>query len=468
LQKAVDIALENSYQIKRLELGIERTRYRLQARHAGLKSKVYLYLRSPEIKALSDYKWNSEEQVDEIVRQNTLRWQADLSIRQPIILFGYPTNGYLSLNNKLYQYVQKIDGTKDTNYYNRYFIEFSQPLLQENYLKNDFEQAELDLEREELEFNTDRANVINRTARGYYNLFELSYKNEIFSNHLSNLQHVSSIVNQTLQDNATRTPESIQVQVALSNSREQLLENQSNLRLETMRVKQDLRINIEDSLIVDPVIQITPIIVDLEQALQYGYTLRPTLRLLEINRRRNEIGLQETKSRGAFHLNLAMTYGLEKYDEMYQQLWKEQDNSYSVSIRAYIPIWDWGLRKSNIEASKISIKRTNLSIEENRNEIRSEITNIIANLEEYQRRALNMMKNMEVAKELSAASITQFSENRISVRDILKILERQKETELNFIEAYLSYKRSLIRLMVNTHYDFENNISLIDKFCKEL
>ena len=74
------------------------------------------------------------------------------------------------------------------------------------------------------------------------------------------------------------------------------------------------------------------------------------------------------------------------------------------------------------------------------------------------------MKNMEVAKELSAASITQFQEKNISVRDILKILERQKETELNFIEAYLGYRRSFIRLMVNTHYDYENDISLIDKF----
>jgi len=236
------------------------------------------------------------------------------------------------------------------------------------------------------------------------------------------------------------------------------------LRLETTRVKQNLRIDIQDSLIVTPSIKITPTTVDLNQAIQYGYTLRPMLQMLDISKRRNEINLQETRSRGAFHLNLEMTYGMEKYDERYQQLWDDKDSSYSVSIRAYIPIWDWGLRKSNIEASKINIRRTDLSIEENRNEIKSEITNSVLNLEEYQQRAINTMKNMEVAKELSAASITQFNENNISVRDILKILERQKETELNFIEAYLGYRRSLIRLMVNTHYDYENNISLIDKF----
>ena len=464
LESAVDIAMANSYQIQMLKLGIERTRYYLKAREAGLRSKVYLNLRTPEMSALSDYKWNSTLQKDEIVYQNTLRWQMDVSIRQPIILFGYPTNGYLSLNNKMYQYIQEIDESKDINYYNRYFIEFEQPLLQANYLKNDFEQAELDLEREELRFNSDRARLIYRTAFGYYELFELSFNNEIYSNHIANLQRVSEIVNQISQENNTDSIDAIQVQVELTNTREKLLENRSNLRLETARVKQYLRIDIQDTLIVKPSIEITTITVDLYQAIQYGYTLRPMLRMLDIGKRRNEIYLQEIKSRRAFHLNLKMTYGMEKYDERYQQLWKDRDSSYSVSIQAYIPIWDWGLRKSNIEAQKIGIKRSDLYIEENRNEIKSEITNSVLNLEEYQQRALNMMKNMEVAKELSTASITQFKENKISVPDILKILERQKETELNFIEAYLGFKRSLIRLMVNTHYDFENNISLIDKF----
>ncbi|HUT62727.1 MAG TPA: TolC family protein, partial [Anaerolineae bacterium] len=192
--------------------------------------------------------------------------------------------------------------------------------------------------------------------------------------------------------------------------------------------------------------------------------LRPRMQLLAINRRRNEINLQETRGWNAFNMNLEMTYGLEKQDEHYQELWEGHDNSYSASVSAYIPIWDWGQRKSNIEASKINIQQTDLSIEESKNSIKSEITNAVVNLEEYQTRALNMKNNVEVVMDLSARSIKQFEGNIISVQDILRILDRQRETELNFLDAYLGYRRSLLRLLVNTHYDYEKNSSLLDLF----
>ncbi len=464
LEKVVDIAMENSYRVQHLELGIERTRYYLKAREARLKSKVYLNLRSPEIKALADYKWNSDLQKDEIIRQDTRRWQMDLSIRQPVILFGYPTNGYLSLNNRIYRYLQKINSEENVDYYNRYFVRFEQPLFQPNYLKNNIEEAELVLEREELNYIGDIVRLIDDIADDYYNLFELSYKDVIYSNHLANLQKVSEIVNNISQQETARSIEGIQIQVELANTQEQLLGNQSDIRLETARMKQRLRLDYQDSLIVKPITTISPINVNVNQALQYGYTLRPTLRIYDIRKRQDEIYLQETSARGALRINLEMTYGMEKQDERYQELWADKDNSYSVSIRAYIPIWDWGRRKANIEAQRISIRRTELFKEESRNRIESEIINAAANLEEYQKRALNMKENMDVAQKLSTTIITQFEKNQISIQDVIKILERQKETELNFLDAYLGYRKSLVTLMANTHYDFENDISLIDKF----
>jgi len=103
LESTVDIAVKNSYRINQLKLGIERKRYRLKAERAALKSSVYMNLKVPEFNAVSDYRWNSVLNRDEIVRQNTRLWQMDLSIEQPILLFGYPTNGYLSLNNEVHR-----------------------------------------------------------------------------------------------------------------------------------------------------------------------------------------------------------------------------------------------------------------------------------------------------------------------------------------------------------------------------
>ncbi len=463
LEKAVDIAMANSYRIKQLEMGIERTRLRLQARQASLRSRGYINLKAPQIESVSDYKWNSTLQKDQIVHENTRLWQMDIAIRQPVILFGYPTNGYLSLNNKINRYLQQ-DGYRDISYYNRYYVKFEQPLFLPNELKNDIEDAELDLEREELEYIRDRVRLIDNVSDDYYDLFEYTYKQKINEQQIENLLIIAEAAYEAAQSDSTRTMDAIQVQIELANTRENSLKNENWMRRQEMDSKQRLRLNIEDSVYVVPEFRFKPIKVDMEQAIQYGFSLSPTLRMLSINKRKDEIDVSNSKGRDAPHVNLEMTYGLEKQDDRHQAIWEEYDNSYSASLNAYVPIWDWGRRKARIEAEKISLKQTELRIEEEQNEIQSDIIIAVENLNEYQQRTQNMMESMKMVQEITDVSIGQYRNGNISIQDILQIVNRQRETEFNFLEVYLGYRRSLLSLMIQTYYDYENNVSLIDKY----
>ena len=135
LESMVDLALSNSFRVRQLNMGIDRTRFRLQAERARLRSRVDLNLSAPDLRSISETKWNSTLQRDEIIHEDSRRLEAELSVRQPVILFGYPTNGYLSLNNRVYRYAQtEPDGDKDLRYYNRYFIRYTQPFFQANNL----------------------------------------------------------------------------------------------------------------------------------------------------------------------------------------------------------------------------------------------------------------------------------------------------------------------------------------------
>ncbi len=464
LHSAVRIAMDNSYRIRQLKLGIERTRYWLKAERAGLKSSVYMNVTAPEISNLSEYKWNSTLQRDEMIRQNTQKVQMDLSIRQPVILLGYPTNGYLSLNNTMYRYIQMDEGEQDVSYYNRYFVKFEQPFFKPNTLKNNIEQAELNLQRQELTFLTDQVGYLNTIADSYYNLFRLTYLSIIFDHKIQNLKRVTGFVDRVSREDTTRSIEAIQVQVELANAEERMLQNKSELRLATARLKQTLRIDTEDDIFINPVVKISPIEVDLDQATQYGLTLRPSMRTLDNSRRRDEIDLENVKGWNSFSMNLEMTYGIEKQDETYQYLWEDNENSNSVTLTAYIPLWDWGQRKARIEAYKLDIKRVDLYKEETKTRIESEIKNAISNLEEYQTRALNMQENLDMAIEITDQSIVLYQKGKISLQDLLQNISRQTDTELNFLDAYLGYRRSLLSLMTNTYYDFENQISLLDQF----
>jgi len=60
-------------------------------------------------------------------------------------------------------------------------------------------------------------------------------------------------------------------------------------------------------------------------------------------------------------------------------------------------------------------------------------------------------------------SIKQYKDGKILFHNLLQNVLRQKDTELNFLDIYLEYRKSILSLMVNTYFDYENNISLLDK-----
>jgi outer membrane protein len=464
LERAVGIAMENSYRIRRLELGIERTRLFLKARRAQLRSSVALELKSPEFKNVSDYKWNSTLQRDEIVRQNTRLWEGELSVSQPVILFGYPTNGYLSLNSRTYRYDQQKNETKNTTWYNRYFVRFKQPIFQPNFLKNNITEAELDLEGQNLRYTSDQVDLIDDISDDYFDLFEEAYRSKIYANEVEDLERVLDIVETIADDDADRKIELLQVRLELGNARERLQRNKSRVRSETEQLRGNIGLGKDVLMTLDPEIDIRPLEVNTNEAIRYGLSLRPLLRALEIAKTKEEIDLDNTKGRNAFHLDLEFTYGLEKQDEAFNDLWNQYDNSYSVSVEAYIPIWDWGRRKTLIAADKISLRRSELAIEEFRKKVETDIRNEIEELQEYQRRTLTMEEHLETSESLTEASFEQYEDGKMALQDLLRSIKTQSETGRAFLDAYLGYRKSILDLMTKTYYDFEYGQPLIERF----
>ncbi len=463
LDNSVEIAMQNSYRIKMLKMGVERNRLWLKARQASLKSKVYMNLQAPELSAESDFEWDSNLQKDVIVKQNTTRWQMDLAIKQPVVILGYPTNGYLSLNNKTYKYIQR-DGVDDTSFYNRYYVKYEQPFFLPNELKNDIEDAELDLEDRELDYVGDLMYLMERIADDYYDLFEFTAYDEIYGRQIGNLRKIEDIAETFAAADTTRVFDTIQIRMEIANTLEERLNNQTDMRRQEAESKQNLRLSVADSVYVTPSFEFNPVKIDREKAIEYGFNLNPQLRLRHITKRKNELDLNNAKGWDAFNVTVELTYGLEKQDEDYQKLMEEFDKSYSTSVNMYVPIWDWGRRRNRIEAREYDLEISELRIEERENYIAGQVNVALDNVDEYESRTRRMMESMTIVQDLTDRSIELYRNGEISLQDLLAIVARQKDTERNFIAAFQGYKRSLISLMELTYYDFENGMTLLDKF----
>lgn len=464
LESMVDYALDSSYRVRHLNLDIERTQLRLKASRARLKSRVDLDVTLPRINAISETRWDSDLQRNVISRENSRRVEAEISVRQPVILFGYPTNGYLSLNNRMYRLTQHEEDDQDIRYYNRYFVRYTQPLFGSNGLKNDLEEAELDLESQELDFYRDVADIIDNTSEDYFELFEIAYERDIREAYVARLEEALAIAEEAAATDPERQIDVDQIQVELANAREDLQSSESRFRLETSSLKTEFNLPTESTITVDPVIELARVPIDVEEATRYAMELTPRMRQLDISLREDEIRLDESKGRGGFDMDVSLSYGREMQDEIFNNIWTQPENTYTVDVNASVPIWDWGEREARIQAEEIGLEQTRLRIEETTADIQNDVQNEIRNVEEYENRAFNMRENLRLSEGISETSLERFRTGSVSALDLLQSLGREVETANNFLDAYLGWREALQRIQEMTYYDFERNAELMDRF----
>ena len=467
LERMVDLALSSSYQVRQLNIGIDRTRLRLQAERARLRSRVDLELSAPDFNSVSERYYDATLGRNVIVHENSRRWEGQLSIRQPVIIpfVGYPTNGYLSLNNRVYRYTQlEEDGTRDLRYYNRYFVSYTQPLFQPNELKNDIEEAELDLEDTQLNFYDDVVRIIDDVSEDYFELFEIAYRGVIDRAQVANLEEAVAIAQELADADTARTLDVGQMRVELANARERVRQSESRFRLSAAEVRTRLDLPQNDSIVLEPVISIRPVTIDVERATQYALQLTPRMRRLDISYRESEIDLENTRGNGGIQMDVSVSYGREMQDPVFRQMWGQPTNTYTIDVNAEIPLWDWGERRARIRSAELGLEQWRLRIEQNESEIRSDVENQVRNVEEFESRTVAMEENLALASELSRSSLELYRQGNITALELLQSFRRELDTATNFLDTYLGWRESLQRIQELTFFDFERGIPVLERY----
>lgn len=465
LDGMVELTLSSSFRVRNLNLDIRRDQFNLSAERARLKSSVNLQLTVPALRLTSEPRWNSTLQRNEIIRENTRMWEGELSVRQPLILLGYPTNGYFSFNNRMYRYLQRDDdGSTDVRYYNRYYLRYTQPFFQPNALKNNLEQAELRLEGSQLEFYRNVVQIVSDVSRDYFDLFEDAYDRETASSLVTKLERALALARGLAAADSARAIEVDQIQVELANAREQVQRAESQLRLRASSVRQRLGLALSDSVTVTPSFDLRPVPVDEETAVRLALELTPRMRELTIALRSSELRLEETKGRGGFRMDLSVSYGRERQDELFDRLWSNPDNSYTLDVNAYLPLWDWGERQARLASSRVGIEQSRLRLEEAEIQIRSGVRNEVQNVRELQIRTLAMQGNLELARQVSESAFPRYEAGSISALDLLLTLRREMDTAQNFLDAYVGWREALVRLQSLTFFDFGSGVPVFQRF----
>ena len=75
-----------------------------------------------------------------------------------------------------------------------------------------------------------------------------------------------------------------------------------------------------------------------------------------------------------------------------------------------------------------------------------------------------MEGNLALANDLSVSSIDLYQEGSISALELIQSFQRESDTANNFLDAYLGWRRALLRIQQLTFYDFETMLPVLERF----
>ena len=186
IDEAISTAFENSPDVRRSILNLERSQESLNAQNAALKSKFQLDIAPFEFyKNRQFFDFTSEWYTSESKTSG-----GTFSIVQPIVW----TDGILSLNNKFeYRDSYSENNSERTQIFsNNLYLRFDQPLFTYNRTKMALSELELDLENSTLSYAIQKLNIEKNVSESFYSLYQqrlsLQISNEEYQSQKSNYE----------------------------------------------------------------------------------------------------------------------------------------------------------------------------------------------------------------------------------------------------------------------------------------
>lgn len=458
LDKALEIAGQNSPDIQQSLLNLERYKESLDATKASQKSKFQL--------SVTPFDYSNQRKFDDF----TSKWytteqtksSGTFTVSQPFL----PTDATISLNNefgwmKTYNESGGITNPNNKSFSNNLYVSINQPLFTYNKRKLELKSLELEYENANLNYTLQMLNLEKGVSQLFYQVYMAQMSLNIAKDELEKTQQSYDIISNKVNAGLAAKEQLYQAELNLMNAKSTL----QNREVDLENIKDDFKnyigIAIKDEVITLADITVTPTNVDLAIAVQHALESRMELRQKQIEIENAQFDLIKTKSINEFKGDMNLSIGLFGENEVLANTYDNPTQSPKVSVTFSIPIFDWGERKSRIKAQEAIIKSSNLNHTNQKNQIEMNIRKVYRNIQ-------NLLNQIEIAKqnEKNAQLTYEINLERYRNGDLtsmdLKLYQNQlSEKKTSLVQAQINYKLELLNLKIQSLYDFEKNQALV-------
>ena len=476
LDQAIEIALQEGYQMKTLTLNV------LSAEQNYLAAK-YRYRTNVDMN-FSLPSWSERLSAVQVPNAlpvynsiGTFQYQGQLSIRQPL-----PTNGTITLSSQAYQqkettYLVTDDRElKQKIFYTSLSLRFTQPLFTYNSLQYSLRRAELSYESSDLSLKRTQLDVVYQVTNSFFGLYRQTRTHEINQETLKQRQEAYDLARLKYEAGLIPEVEALQMEVDLADAQASFYQSESDLQRQKDSFKQTLGLELSDEVGVVTEIDYSHFDIDMDRAIEFGLANRYEIRENEINLEIRKMAVVEADAQSEISANLTASYDFtgrsdqtlpvntsltDLFDSSMDDLQNRPPNR-GITFTVNLPVWDWGVNKAQVASAEANLRRAELDLEEELKTIENSIREVARSVVSAENRMMVLEKSQEVAQRNYDISLERFSNGEITSQDLALDSNRLATAKLSYLNAYITYQLAVANLKRQTLWDFETNTSLVE------
>lgn len=465
LEDAMNIALDNSPDIKQSRLNMEQNREYLNAQLAMLKSHFSLNVTPVEYSNSDTY----DEYFSQWYKSERINSNTGLVIAQPIKW----TDGTLTLQNN-FEYKSTTSETNNqdpinpgivtstySGFNNNLYLSYKQPLFTYNRTKMNLKRNQLSLENATLAYSIQMLSMERQVTQAFYSIYQKQMSVQISREEFDNQAVSLDIIRSKVEAGLSAKEELLQGELNYATSQSNLDNSKVDLENAKDQFKKLIGVSLYDEIEITTDIQYKPVIVDLEKAIENGLSQRLELTQRQIDLNNAEFDLIETSATNEFRGDVDLSVGIMGNNENFANIYEKPTRSPQVGVTFSIPIFDWGERKARIRAAELEVESREINLKNLEVDIVINIRQVYRNLQNLNTQIAIAEQNEKNAQLTYEINLERYKNGDLTSMDLERFQNQLSQKKMDLSNALINYKLEILNMKIQSLWDFENNSSFV-------
>jgi outer membrane protein len=452
IDDAISIALKKSYTIQTAKQALLGSQKDLEAVKMGLRPSMNMEFDLPRYNRVLSSQFNPISGSDQFYSVGNTTVEGRLSIDQPI----WFTNGTLSITGSLFGRDQFSGITGTTrDYFSNLSIQLRQPLFVLNSQRTNLERAEISQEKSHRMYSQAERDLIYNVTAAFYNLYKTKKSADITGEKVKQTEESYNTAIKKFNNGMIAEVEALQLEVDFAASKNELLNTKQQYEEAKNDFKHLIGLDLGENIDITAQLEYSPVDLNVDDAIKAALTNSPELLNAQSDLELGKLSIAEVNSRKTIKAEINANYGINKNDNILENIFNNFADTRSVTFTVTVPIWDWGKNSLEVESAKANYKISEFSKANLKNQIFKDVQATVNKINSAKARVEILLKSVDIAEKSYAISTERFKSGNITSFDLSQMQLKLTDAKLNNLSAIIDYKLALADLERKTNKKYQ-------------